>query len=168
MNNNEIIVESKFKRKPIKYEVNENGCWNCTSHISRGGDSYPKLKLNRKTVIMSRYIYERYVGEIQSGLMIRHKCDNRRCINPDHLETGTAIDNVHDRMKRGTSKITFNTSANKRYKNFKGEECGNSKLNQKQVDEIRKDNRQYKFISVQYNISKANISDIKNNKIWSI
>jgi hypothetical protein len=35
------------------------------------------------------------------GLVVRHRCDNPRCINPEHLEIGTQLDNVRDCIERG-------------------------------------------------------------------
>lgn len=31
----------------------------------------------------------------------RHSCDNKRCWNPEHLEWGSAGDNMQDHLKRG-------------------------------------------------------------------
>lgn len=61
------------------------------------------------------------------GKVVRHKCDNPRCINPDHLELGTYKDNTHDMLKRGrhTNSIPL------------GEFSGRCKLTDSQVKEIQ-------------------------------
>ncbi|MEU9611929.1 HNH endonuclease [Streptomyces sp. NPDC048209] len=51
----------------------------------------------RKSV--ARRILETTTGEV--GEVARHRCDNRPCCNPDHLEWGSQADNVHDAMERG-------------------------------------------------------------------
>lgn len=47
-----------------------------------------------------RWSYKHYKGDIPEGHLIRHKCDNRCCVNPEHLETGTCTDNVKDMIER--------------------------------------------------------------------
>ncbi|HIK62019.1 MAG TPA: HNH endonuclease [Planctomycetes bacterium] len=51
-----------------------------------------------------RIEWERVNGPIPEGLVVRHKCDNPPCINPDHLEIGTLADNNEDRRIRGRSR----------------------------------------------------------------
>ena len=41
-----------------------------------------------------------YNGEITDGLVVRHTCDNRICVNPEHLEVGTHQDNMDDMVRR--------------------------------------------------------------------
>lgn len=40
-------------------------------------------------------------GDVPDGSVIRHKCDNRKCVNPEHLDIGTQADNVRDMWERG-------------------------------------------------------------------
>lgn len=47
-----------------------------------------------------RRSYELFVAEIPEGQLIRHKCDNRLCANPEHLELGTKADNNQDARER--------------------------------------------------------------------
>jgi hypothetical protein len=47
-----------------------------------------------------RWSYKHFKGEIEEGKLIRHKCDNRICVNPEHLETGTSKENVKDMVER--------------------------------------------------------------------
>lgn len=83
---------------------------NCIDHNLKGDrDGYGCTKrhpFNRLTLKSHRIAYCVHHGidiaEID-GLLIRHKCDNPRCINPDHLETGTQSDNMQDMVSRNRS-----------------------------------------------------------------
>ena len=65
--------------------------------------------------------------ESVKGYMVRHKCDNPRCINPEHLELGTAKDNMRDKIKRGRNKAGIPL----------GESSGRCRLSDKDVELIR-------------------------------
>jgi hypothetical protein len=47
-----------------------------------------------------RTAYLLFKGDIPDGKLIRHRCDNRGCVNPEHLEIGTKKENNHDALQR--------------------------------------------------------------------
>jgi hypothetical protein len=50
----------------------------------------------------SRLVFEQAWGvRLEPGQVVRHTCDNARCVNPLHLMVGTQLDNVRDRDRRG-------------------------------------------------------------------
>ena len=62
---------------------------------------YGMRRVNGKVRRLHLIAYEEANGPIPNGLVVRHKCDNPSCYNPDHLELGTRADNVKDRDVRG-------------------------------------------------------------------
>lgn len=50
-----------------------------------------------------RVAYEIAFGHCPSGMVVMHKCDNRKCVNPRHLLLGTVGDNNRDRHEKGRS-----------------------------------------------------------------
>ncbi len=79
----------------------ETGCIEWTFNTDRGG--YGKVGLFKQTFPAHRMAYYLYYGVDPCDLMVRHKCNNRLCCNPDHLELGTAQDNADDRERSGNT-----------------------------------------------------------------
>src|ERR1044071_8669327 len=93
------------KNREITYVINQvSGCWECNSHAP-DSHGYPRFKKNIK---IFRHMYATHKGPIPNGLLVRHTCDNRLCINPDHLLLGTVADNVKDMIERGRHVIISN------------------------------------------------------------
>ena len=69
------------------------GCWIWQRSTSFNG--YGQLWHDGRIQRAHRVFYQLYVGPIPDGLQIDHICGHRLCVNPDHLQAVTAIENVH-------------------------------------------------------------------------
>ena len=71
-------------------------CWTWLGHHNQDGYSVSWIKdgPRRRMVRVHRLLYEQYRGEIPAGLPLDHKCDNRWCINPFHVEPTPNRENV--------------------------------------------------------------------------
>ena len=105
----------------------------------------------RRTVSAHKLAHETYIGPVPDGMYVCHKCDNRRCINPEHLFLGTAKDNAVDMTNKKRNKPPC----------LKGEDHPNAKLTWDDVNEIRSAiNVSRKELSKKYNINVRTVSDI--------
>lgn len=78
----------------------DDGCWNFMAALD--GSGYGKLHIGKRIYRQAHRIsYEIHNGPIPNGMLVRHKCDNPRCVNPSHLEVGTSSQNVMDSVVRG-------------------------------------------------------------------
>jgi hypothetical protein len=103
MKRNGNYYQKKIRSRPISFDINENGCFIVTSHEAQK-NGYIEINVRGKRTYIHRYVFEECFGFIPDGMMVRHKCDNRQCINPEHMELGTHEDNMRDMVERGRSK----------------------------------------------------------------
>jgi hypothetical protein len=99
-------------------------CWLWTGKPHRSDAwGYGRLTVNGKTIKAHRFAYILAYGDIPSGMLVRHRCDNPLCVRPDHLLLGTDQDNIDDKVSRG--------------RQAKGERVGSAILSDANVVEIR-------------------------------
>ncbi len=63
------------------------GCWLCL--VGSDNEGWPRLKLNGRRDYVYRLVYRILVGPIPDGMDVDHRCRQRYCLNPDHLEAVT-------------------------------------------------------------------------------
>lgn len=140
-------VKSENERFEEKF-IKGPGCWNwIASKFKSSG--YGKFRTEKGlTSYAHRKSYEFYNGTIKKGMHICHTCDNRLCVNPEHLFQGTAKDNVHDMIKKGR-RVTSN-----------GSNSGMSKLDEGAVRNIRaliSVGYEASYLSKIYNVTRTTI-----------
>lgn len=146
-----------YRRKQITYTIEQNNCYLCTSH-KPNKKGYPNTETKRKNnkrgehQNLVRFLYEERYGKLPKHIVMRHKCDNKLCINLEHIETGSAKDNMNDFMIRGNPKL--------------GSQKTNAKLNEEQVKDILKSKEGPRKLGRIYNVAHTTIIRIKQNKKW--
>lgn len=130
------------------WTVTETGCWEFNG--GRTGRGYGAVTLKGKQESAHRIAHELWVGPIPEGHMVRHKCDNRPCINPEHLETGTHEDNVLDMVLR--------------------ERCSRNKLTGVEVVEMRRlyheEKQPYNVLAERFNVTAPAVINIIAMRRW--
>lgn len=93
------------RMNPPIYVINEvTGCWDWQGTLSAGG--YGIATKCNGTRLAHRIEYEKRYGPIAKGLEAHHKCGNRACVNPDHIEPLPPLDHVRaDRLSIPDSEI---------------------------------------------------------------
>lgn len=124
----------------------EGGCWRwigsvmSASPANQGGFGYGRIGFGKRNWLAHRFSWMAHNGEIPKGMSVLHKCDNPRCVNPEHLILGTQLENIADRNRKGRQ---------------------TKKLSDEQVREIREAVGFHKEIAAKYGVTRTAVTQIK-------
>jgi hypothetical protein len=129
-----------------------DGCWIWIGTLKENG--YGVLSIRRRNVYAHRLSFKIAGNALTDDAVLCHRCDNRRCVRPDHLFPGTTKDNSDDKVSKD------------RHFKPKGERNGQSILTIAQVEQIRASTEFHKALAERFGVSKSLISMIKSGRRW--
>lgn len=141
-------------RRPFTFvEECDKGCFVVTSHQEEDR-GYVRVRINGRRIPLHVHIYEQCLGAIPEGMVVRHICDNRACINPEHLILGTHADNSRDMVERGRS--------------ARGERNSMAKLSEREVVRILLDAGQTSQYALgeEFGVHSSVIADVQAGRTW--
>lgn len=130
-------------------------CWIWQGNRPDG--RYGHFSITGKSVKAHRWLYEAVIGFIPDGLVLRHRCDNPACVNPQHLELGTFADNTRDMLDRG------------RGADRKGERHPLARLNADSVRKIRAEaanGTRHAALAERFGVARQQITKIVGRASW--
>jgi hypothetical protein len=119
-----------------------------------------------RSMLAHRLAWELTYGTIPANRWVLHKCDNRLCVNPDHLFLGTAADNSRDMAAKGRQGFQQHPESIPH-----GEQVHSAKLTEPQVRAIRDawaaGGITMTALGKSHGVSKHTISLLLKGKVWS-
>ena len=155
------IFMNRFLSKIPKESINK--CWEWKGSINSSGygviNEYGR-KGKRKYAhrVAWEYFNNKKIPKrsVYHGGVIMHMCDNRKCVNPNHLVLGTQKENVQDMINKGRKVITA----------IKGCKHHNTQINEEIAKGIFLEQGVYRNIAKKYSCTVAVVKGIKGRKTW--
>jgi len=153
-----VPVLDRFLAKISK--DSNTGCWNWTGAKHWNGNGYYgsfRLSNPRRQYLAHRAAWLLFKNEEPNEYCICHHCDNRLCVNPEHLFKGTQRDNMQDMIRKGRGNHAW------------GQFHACAKLTNKQAEEIRalhKEGHFKKHIAHMYGVDSKTVRMIIANKSY--
>lgn len=143
------LMWTKVDTFVVSRRVDLGPCWNWVGTLGVGGYGQMRIKCSyQRTHRISWFLTH---GEWPI-LCVCHKCDNRRCVNPDHLFLGTGADNVADKVAKT--------------RQARGSAHGRSKLTEEIVLDIRRNGRPVPDLAREYGVPVECIRHARKGITW--
>lgn len=136
-------------------------CWEWTG--ARQWNGYGRIFVywdsakGSRSDVAHRVGFELQFGPIPTGTHVRHRCDNRVCVRGEHLELGSAADNVRDMHSRGRARTVT------------GADSPAAKLTESDVREIlrlHESGLSHREIATRVNVGKTMVGSICSGQKW--
>jgi hypothetical protein len=138
----------RFERKFVRGPTTD--CWLWNAAVNKGG--YGIFLFGGRNITAHRAAYKIYVALVPDDLFVCHRCDNRRCVNPNHLFLGSATENMTDRDAKG--------------RQAKGSDFKRSKLNQAAIVEIHQSRLPDTVLARKFGVTKGAINHVRHRRNW--
>lgn len=125
-------------------------CWNWAGAVGSGG--YGNVQVSNIMEKAHRVAFRMWVSDPPAHLLVLHKCNNRLCVNPEHLLLGTHEDNAKYREFCGRTGI--------RHPSY------NAKINPEIARYIRGSNKSIRELSKELGVNYAVIWDVRQGNTW--
>ena len=183
-----LICSPVCRIKVAEKIIDDRGCWNWIKSVNPM-TGYGQLSAyeNGKHELYTahRTSYLAHIGAIPDGLCVLHKCDNRKCFNPDHLFLGTQKENMDDmdskgRRVKGKPSFVWQERypdrvprGDKHHLKINGTGClmrgmdaRRSNLTDDNIREIRASKETLASLSKRFSVSQSALCAIRKRKTW--
>ena len=86
------------------------GCWLWTGETKKGYGRISTGGREGRLIAAHRLSWTLFKSPVDATLEVCHRCDVRRCVNPDHLFLGTHGDNMRDMIRKGRHRLSARTT----------------------------------------------------------
>lgn len=175
-----MTTHPQWEEPELRFWMNvrssKDGCWEWSGSLDNHG--YGKIGIAGRTPRVHRFSYELHYGKITGGLFVCHRCDNPKCVRPDHLFLGTNTDNMRDAFAKGRLRpptppprvlADFTPIASSNLQ-WRGDRNPNATLSERAAIEVLRRVRAGESamsLADEFGVSSSLISKIKRGRVWA-